>query len=258
MSFYESEVEGYGYLYFSHVKKDKETPPHFHSAIELLFCVDGEQDVSVGGEVYTLKKGDGCFVDSYVVHSLKPSGAEMYAVVGDVHFFSSVFSSFGNRVPLCIFKFESTELLETLYALYSKDRADKAGITEINEAIVKILLAELNESGLFTERTKDTQNELVARILQYANDNLRSDLSLSELSLKFGYSSTYLSRILHRYLGMNWNIYVGNLRARAVHAVLSSERDISVLDAALMCGFDSLNTFYRAYRRVFDKAPLEK
>jgi len=81
MSFYETRVEQYGYLYFSHVKKDVKTPLHFHGAIEFLFCVDESQDVRIRDESYTLNKGGGCFINSYVMHSLKPSEAELYAIV---------------------------------------------------------------------------------------------------------------------------------------------------------------------------------
>ena len=47
------------------------------------------------------------------------------------------------------------------------------------------------------------------------------------------------------------------LRARAAHTLIESNKNSSVLDIALSCGFESLNTFYRAYRRVFGKTPLK-
>lgn len=258
MSFYEITVEQRDYFYFSHVKKESETPPHFHGALELLFCVNGAQEVCIGGKTHTLEKGDGCFIDGYVVHSLKPSGAELYAIVGDSHFFQSVFSAFGNAVPPRIFHFENAELLSLLHALHTQKKRSVAGVTETNKGIVKILLAQLYDQIPFVKRKEDKQNSLVAKILQYAADNLTGDLSLAAISSRFGYSHTYLSRVLHRYLCLHWNIYVGNLRARAVHVLLQNDADSSVLDAAFACGFDSLNTFYRAYRRTFGKTPIKK
>lgn len=257
VSFYEYNAEQHDYFYFNHVKKENETPPHFHGAIEFLFCVDGKQSVSVGGESYTLEKGDVCFVDRYVVHSLKPSGAELYAIVGDAHFFQSVFSAFGNVVPPCHFHFENTELLSVLFSFYQRETTNSATRSERNNALVKLLLAEIYENIPFIKRRENKQNELVASILQYAAENFTCDLSLSTLSTQFGYSHTYLSRMLHRYLDLNWNVYVGNIRARAAHKLLQQGDGLSVLSVALDCGFDSLNTFYRAYRRIFNKTPLK-
>ena len=258
MSFYELPVEERNYFYFNHVKKETKTPPHFHSAVEFLFCVDGKQTLSIGGETYALKKGEGCFVDSYVVHSLQPSGATLYAIVGDARFFQPVFSAFGDTVPAYHFSFENEPFLSVLYTLYQQNKGNAIVSAERNQAIVKLLLSELYSCVPFIKRKENKQNELVASVLQYASDHYTDDLSLSTIAMQMGYSHTYLSRLLHRYLMMNWNIYVGNLRARIAHEQLQANEGRSVLDVAFACGFDSLNTFYRAYRRVFGKTPLEK
>ncbi len=258
MSFYEWKVEQRDYFYFNRVKKENETPPHFHSAVELLFCIDGKQEVCISGKTYTLEKGDACFIDSYTVHSLQPSGATLYAIVGDVHFFQPAFSAFGDILPPCLFRFENVEFLSLLYTLYQQKKTTANAFAQRNHALVKLLLAELYESVTFVMRKENKQNDLVAKILQYATEHYADDLTLVTLSTRFGYSHTYLSRLLHRYLGVNWNIYVGNIRVRAAHNLLQNEQDISVLNVALCCGFESLNTFYRAYRRVYGKTPLEK
>lgn len=256
MSFYELNVEERNYFYFNHVKKETTTAPHFHGAVEFLFCVDGTQTISIGGEMYALKKGEGCFVDSYVVHSLQPSGATLYAIVGDSHFFQPVFSAFGDTAPVCHFSFENEPFLSVLYALHQQKKKDIT-TAERNKAIVKLLLSELYSCVPFIKRKENKQNELVANVLQYAYERYTDDLSLSTIATQMGYSHTYLSRLLHRYLTMNWNIYVGNLRACIVHEQLQAKDGRSVLDVAFACGFDSLNTFYRAYRRVFGKTPLK-
>ena len=258
MSFYEWKVEQRDYFYFNRVKKETQTLPHFHGAVELLFCIDGKQPVSISGKTYTLEKGDACFIDCYTVHALPSSEAQLYAIVGDVHFFQPVFSAFGDAIPPCLFRFEKTEFLSLLYTLYQQKKTSEDASTQRNHALVKLLLAELYESVPFAKRKENKQNELVAKILQYAAERYQGDLSLSTLAVQFGYSHTYLSRLLHRYLGVNWNLYVGNIRARAAHALLQNEKNTSVLDIALFCGFDSLNTFYRAYRRIYGNTPLKK
>lgn len=258
MSFYETQVEQNDYFYFIHLKKESETPPHFHGSIELLFCMDGEQSVFVGGKRYLLKRGDACFIDSYTVHSLPPLGAELYALVANVDFFQPIFSAFHDSAPPCLFRFEDVEFLSLLYSLYQKPFSSTAAATQRNGALVKLLLAQLHECVPFTPRKENKQNDLVANVLQYGVDHFTEDLSLETIAKKFGYSHTHLSRILHRYLNMNWNIYVGNIRCHAAHTLLQSESDATITEIAFRCGFESLNTFYRAYRRVFGELPIRK
>lgn len=258
MSFYESKAEQNDYFYFIYLKKESETPPHFHGAIEFLFCVEGAQSVSIGGNNYTLRKGDACFIDSYTVHSLTPSGATLYAIVGSASFFQPIFSAFHDSVPPCLFRFEDVGFLSLLYSLYQKPFSSAAADTQRNGALVKLLLAQLHECIPFTPRKENKQNDLVTNILQYGVDHFTEDLSLETIAKKFGYSHTHLSRILHRYLNMNWNIYVGNIRCHAAHTLLQSERDATIAEIAFRCGFESLNTFYRAYHRLFGELPVRK
>ena len=79
--------------------------------------------------------------------------------------------------------------------------------------------------------------------------------NLLALSREFGYSREHLSRILGRYLSEGWNGYVNRLRARRAEEMLSERPGENVLKIAYECGFESPNTFYRAYRREFGKSP---
>ena len=120
---------------------------------------------------------------------------------------------------------------------------------------VKILFSEISESAPFIPRKADKQSALVCSVLQYAEERLCEDLSLAALARVFNYSQEHLSRVLHGYLSENWCAYVNRLRVRRAETLLKNDPSLSVLDAAFACGFDSPNTFYRAYKREFGKKP---
>ena len=84
------------------------------------------------------------------------------------------------------------------------------------------------------------------------------DLSLNALAEKFGYSREHLSRLLHGALQESWNGYIGRLRAKNTHALLTASPELSVLEAAFACGFESSNTFYRAYAKEYGHPPKRK
>lgn len=255
MSIYELLAEEKRYFRF-HERPMVATGPHFHRAVELLFIYEGTQAVVVGGEQRILQPGEGCFCDSFCVHAYeKNANAPSTYVVGDRAYFQHFFSERGNKTPPKFFRFDNFTLLRTLREICNKNYQNEAGRYASIEGAMSILLAEIAEKNEFVLPQASRQNTLVCDVLQYAEAHITKDLSLSALSDVFHLSREHLSRVLHRYLTENWNVYVGRLRARHAHELLQENPSLCVLDAAFACGFDSANTFYRAYKKEFGFRP---
>ena len=79
---------------------------------------------------------------------------------------------------------------------------------------------------------------------------MTESLTLEGLAAAFGYSKNYFSAMFNRVTGMHLKDYVNRLRLQRAKARLDSKnRSETVLEIASDCGFNSLNTFYRALRR---------
>ena len=255
MSFYELGAEGNRYFHFQH-RTIKDTELHFHGALELLFAENEPQEVTVNGVRRILQPGEACFSDSFVPHSYKQiSQAPAYILLGDKEYFKDVFATFGDKRPPTFFRFDNFNLLAVLYELCAKKWENDGGRYETFGGAVKILLSEIAESTPFVDKRIDKQSALVGELLQYVEEHLREDLSLRTIANVFGYSHEHLSRILHKYLPENWNVYVNRMRARYAHTLLKKSPDRSVLEILYESGFDSPNTFYRAYKKEFHKKP---
>jgi AraC-like DNA-binding protein len=258
MSIYEKEAEKKGYFCF-YKRNAVETPAHFHSAMELHFIESGEQSITIDGEQRLLKRGDACFCDSFSVHQLPPyNGESCYCLIADKAYFESAFALFDDKIPPRFFRFENFSALRLLYGLCKEKDCFSANGRVALEGIVKLLLSEIAESVPFQARKKDKQSTLVCRILQYAEEHVQDDLSLSAVARAMGYSQEHLSRVLHGYLSEHWSSYVNRLRVRRAETLLTAEPNRSILDIALSCGFDSPNTFYRAYKREFNRTPRKR
>ena len=257
MSFYELNAESTGYFY-CRKGRTPSTTPHFHGAIELFFCLSGAQEVNVGGESRILKRGDACFVDSYTVHSLTKSENTVLVFLWDKQFFQPIRHTFDGKRPPAFFHFENLALLDALYEIAMNSPKNEVLKRETGEGILKILMAEIAKNTPFEKQKDSKQTSLVNEILQYAAEHITGDVSLQTLAEKFNYSHTHLSRTLHRQLGEHWNRYVGRLRVRMANELLIKNPELSVLEIALQCGFDSPNTFYRAYRKEFGTPPRLK
>ena len=264
MSYYERNADADNYCYFRY-RYPPNTEAHFHNAVELFFVHEGCQEVVVGGEKRLLKRGDACFCDALCVHAYrdmenvnKKTEAVSSVVVGDKSFFARAFSLFGDKTPPPFFRFENFDLLETLYFQWETANNNALVAPVFFEGCVQILLGEIAKNTPFVSRERNKQDELLCNLLLYAEQHLNENLSLAVLAKEFGYSREHLSRLLHRYLLENWNQYVNRLRARDADALLRKNSSKNVLDIALACGFDSANTFYRAYKKEFGCPPRNR
>lgn len=126
------------------------------------------------------------------------------------------------------------------------------------EGCIEIIYTLIACKNQFIYSIPNKQSSLVCEILQYANEHLFSDLSLSVLSKQFGYSREVISRILHKHLLESWNTYINRLRVQRADTLLKEKQNSTVLYIAFSCGFNSPNTFYGAYMKEFGKAPRNK
>lgn len=257
MSYYEKEAEKKGYFYF-HRGEIGHPTPHFHGAVEFLFVRKGTTEVTISGEKRVLCVGDACFSDAFSVHSYQYSGAEGVVLLGAKSLFASIFHSYGGNTPPRFFRFENYELLDTLYSFCFQGFQDKINQYNTFEGSIKILLSAIAENTPFIPPHTDKQGALVCEILRYVDENLASELSLDALSKKFGYSREHLSRILNKHLSENWTAYLNRARIRRAHEILRENPEKSVLQTAWECGFESANTFYRAYKKEFGFSPRKK
>ena len=148
-----------------------------------------------------------------------------------------------------------SSMKRVLFRRFQQKTQNNGGRVALNEGIASLLVHALSQNIPFEPTKNDKQNLLVCDVLKYAHEHLEEDLSLGNLSKAFGYSNRHLSRMLTRNLSQKWNDYVHLLRVRKAHDLLREKPHLSVLDVALSCGFESSNTFYRAYKSVYGIAP---
>lgn len=255
MSFYELNADKENYCrIFYHGKADARM--HFHSAVEMLFVEKGEQEVVIGGQKRVLKAGEGCFCDAFTAHTyVYDKNVLSITVIGDKSYFERAFSLLGKKIPPRFFHFDRFDLIKTFYLQLECVKDDELCKQVCFEGCMDILLSEIAKNNPFVSREKDKQEDLICSVLFYAENHLSEDLSLGKLAQVFNYSREHLSRLLHKYLSENWQNYVNRQRVKKAALLLEQNPKSGVLDVALSCGFDSANTFYRAYKKEFGCSP---
>lgn len=92
-------------------------------------------------------------------------------------------------------------------------------------------------------------------VLAYIEMNLDGDLSVDALSRVANFSKFHFHRQFAAYVGMPVARYVQSMRLRRAALRLAAREPCSVLDAAFCAGFDSPESFSRAFKRAFGMAP---
>lgn len=256
MSYYEIQADKSQYSYFQH-RNFFVTPAHIHGAVEFLFVEKGTQKVVIDGNEYIVNAGEGCFYDSFCVHAYEvDSGASGYIVLGEREGIENFFKLNGEKVPPKVFKFSDFSILEKFKAVYDNSTSPAIKYSFFC-GMVNVLLSIIAQNNEFVESKREAGASLIINVLTHAQKNFADDLSVKALAEKFGYSREYFSRTLAKYVKEPWSDYVNRLRVNRADALIK-EGGVSVIDAAYSCGFSSPNTFYRAYKKVFNKSPKEK
>lgn len=92
-------------------------------------------------------------------------------------------------------------------------------------------------------------------VLAYIDAHLDGDLSVEALSCIANFSAYHFHRQFTGYIGVPVARYVQLMRLRQAAHRLASQKNCSILDAALDAGFESPEAFARAFRRAFGMAP---
>ncbi len=97
--------------------------------------------------------------------------------------------------------------------------------------------------------------DTIQNSIDFIENNLKSDITLTELSNNAGYSKYHYSRIFKSLTGLSVIEYVN--RRKLIHAAFEISNGKKVIDTALTYGFDTGAGFYKAFRKEFGCSPTD-
>jgi len=104
---------------------------------------------------------------------------------------------------------------------------------------------------------KSKRNRLILNIQQYIDKNyMDSNVGLSMLATEFNVSEGYISTLFKEQLGINFADYVEKLRIGEA-CILLKQRNIAISNIAERVGYNSIQSFRRAFKKVKGVSPRE-
>lgn len=236
---------------------EQESCSDFH---RLIFIGSGEGELAVEGGSSNVKPGDVILTRPMAYCRFSTREALEYTSVsflldevikeGDPLFgklslsgFAKVYSAEEIAEPLSL-ALSTLACADSFAEEYKREYAHSV----LRQALIILL-------SRFGENIQGNEDSLGARICEYVNENITSELSLEKIARAFFISKFYLCRAFKSYVGSSIHGYVVQKRIGLAKRLIDSGESAS--SVAYKVGFGDYSAFYRAYVKHVGKAPTQ-
>lgn len=243
-------------IFTAYYKEQHNFASHFHKSLEIAFCFSGKQDIMIDGKLYTLNSGDVAvifpnLVHEYIINDNYNLTTETISIICNTNLIENIFPEileFSLKTPVA----DSLSLSDICNKAFRNmiNLKDEAQLT----GWLIIAFSEIKKHLCFTKSSPIKSGDLLPLLLSYIDNNYQQNLTIEHLSKKFGYSASYIAHLFCDRLKIPFRTYLGNLRSeQAVKLITTTEK--SLTEIAYECGFNSLNTFCRCFKKCYNETP---
>lgn len=230
---------------------------NWHDNLEILYITEGTGTLRYGTVNIDMIPETVIIINSQTMHSItSEKGVTFYMYIIDNGFFEE------NGIDITKYTFRTvtdskqlTELCRNAYSETLKTR-DNLSAARLRKAFLALIL-ELCENHVLGESKAETgsagSEQYVKKAMEYINDNYTEKLTLDGIAKIIGINKSYFAREFKKYAGQTVHTYINLVRCTAADSLLS--RGLSVTEAAMSSGFETLSYFSRTYRKLRGVSP---
>ncbi len=223
---------------------------HFHGNFELIYCVLGENAVSVGDRSFTLSPGELLLIPPWQLHAFTVDpGKKLWVGVFSEDYIPAYAKRNGGKLYAPFRSDIATE--EYLKAMLFHE--DIPALYTAKSALYAVCAACESKAEL----CNDGENDRVAgSILSYLSKHYTEELSMREVASVLGYEYHYFSKLFHDCFSVNFKQLLNICRfERACELLEKTDRDLT--DIAMESGFQSIRSFNRIFKEMSGLTPRE-
>ena len=105
-------------------------------------------------------------------------------------------------------------------------------------------------------KSKEIQNQIIFKAVQYINQHYKSDISLTEMAERYYMNPSYFGRLFKMHVKESFIDYLIKIRMQKATDLLENT-NMKVLDVAKAVGYPDLNYFIRLFKRRMGETPGE-
>ena len=224
-------------------------PSHWHRELEIFELMEGSVQIGIGERTITLHAGEGCFINSGILHSFAsalPQPCLYRSFVVDPTLITGMPGSVFDTTYL-------RPLIEQGPPFLTFDSSDEF---PARAALSSLLLFILQISKVAPAARMSAISETrLKQMLAWIDQHMEEPITVKHISDAANVCPRECQRMFRRYLHSSPVEYV--LRRRIFFAAnLLTTTDHSVTDIALACGFSSPAYFTKKFHEIAGAAPL--
>ncbi len=276
--FYENELGSHSpYLIDAFVqdnlRSEIDVHLHWHDCFELLYVYEGEAVQKLNSKVFTTRPGDLIVIKKGDIHSTtckREDDVKIFVVKFLPSFIDSIFPSEYDSIYISSFlnlqaspvksiaNSEQADYIINIFKMMVNEFSKKQrGFETSLKGLLTVLINEIIRLGLLEfeydlasvntqDKTKSNINELLKMI---ENNYTNIDFSLKDIAKYSHYNYSYCSRYFKKRTGKGFLEFLNFVRICEAEKLMIST-DYSMTKIACECGFASIISFSRTYKRV--------
>ncbi len=248
-------------------------PSHWHKELELFVLLEGCIQIGIGACTYQLQAGDGCFINTEVIHSFTakaPSPCTFHSFVFDSDIIGgtpgSIFDTAYVRPllkegsPFLKFQMKTGDdfYFEQFGQAFQACIEEKYGYEmQIRNALSNILLYTKSKSRINPSRSIPTVQEIrLKEMLIWIDNNLERHISVPQIAAAANICPRECQRIFQQYVHYSPIEYTQRKRIFTAAKQLS-DTDWPITAIALNCGFSNPSYFSKQFKAFMGSTPSQ-
>lgn len=237
--------------------------PHWHSSVELLFCLDGLLEIRYPQSIHEVKKNQLFLINSNIIHSTKtPEPSHVFVIQFPLGFIKKITEeTYGQTIYFEKILTEHNNLallVKEIHSIYQEDSiASRALVMSKVYEILSILLSSFTIPTVEIKEIRSVKNlDQLGRINRFIEENHNQNLTLERVATTFNYNTSYFSRYYKQFMGITFIDYLKSVRLDKAYSLLR-DTDLTILSISNECGFGNVKSFYLAFKEEYKLSPKQ-
>lgn len=235
---------------------------HWHRFIEMEFLASGSGTHVINGNAYPIRRGELHILKLTDIHEFFfEENCGLHLVQIPASYLPKDVNSFILNCPddmIAYFEDDELEKIERMFfALedeFKKDEPYGAQIIKnIITSICLLLFRRLKIDGRSAARKSDSR---INDIIIFLQNNFQEPLTVEGIASRFYMNSEYFSRYFKNRMGVGPKEYLTEMRMGYAE-MLICRTDMKILDVCMACGYNSITTFLRDFRKKHGLTPKQ-
>lgn len=252
MQTYEKNHSGAGFLTRIHAK-DLTYRAHLHFSFEFVFCLEGEIVVTIGGKSYPLKENQGAIIPYNTIHSYQtPQNSQIYSLLAGQGLLRDITKLFQQYSP-ARYTFSIDPMLRQM-VLGHFESSNKQTVFGAKAILYQAFDTFMVDNSFQPLNSSD--HSITVALPEYIQEHSRENITLEDFAKHSDYNYFYVSKLIKRSFGLTFSQLLTEYRIAYAQELLQ-EKELTISQIALQCGFGSIRNFNRAFLKSVGKTPRE-